>query len=271
MKKNFGFILGALYVLSGCGGGPPVLPPQPPNLHLSPASLSFGVWVVGNQSSSQTETLTNTGGSSLVISNIAITGANVTDFNESSTCGSSLTAGASCAITVTFSPSQVGPRSASINISDDSVGSPQLLSMSGTGGVSGPNATLSPTSLVFGDEVIGTTSSVQSVTLNNYGTATLSITGITASTNFGQTNACNSTLASGASCTLSVTFTPANTGSANGTLSFADSAPDSPQVVSLSGTGVAGACRVKEEECYSGHPCCPGLQCVAEGNRAFCQ
>ncbi len=74
---------------------------------------------------------------------------------------------------------------------------------------------------------------------SNYGTTTLSITGITASTDFGQTNTCNSTLPSGVSCTVSVTFTPGNTGSVNGTLSFADSAADSPQIVSLSGAGVA--------------------------------
>ncbi len=270
MKEFLVLMLSGLCVLSGCGGGQSA-PPPPPTLRLTPANLSFGVWVVGNQSSEQTGTLTNTGGLQLVINGIVITGVNAADFNQSNTCGSGLAPGASCNIEVTFIPSQLGERSASITITDDGVGSPQVLSMSGTGGDSGPNATLSPTSLAFGDQVVGTTSPPQTVTLSDYGTATLGITGITTSANFDQTNTCNSTLTSGASCTVSVTFTPANTGNMNGTLSFADSAPDSPQIVPLSGTGVAGTCRHKGEECYAGHPCCPGLTCVAEGDRDYCQ
>src|SRR5215469_10305150 len=204
-------MLGGLYVLSGCGGGPST-PPPPPAVRFAPATLNFGVWEVGTQSSAQVESLTNTGGSELLINNVAITGANATDFNLSSTCGSSLGAGANCTIDVTFTPSQLGVQSASITIADDVVGSPQLLSLSGMGGHPGPNATLSPASLVFGDEVIDTSSSPQSITLSNYGTTALSITGITSSANFGETNMCNSTLASGANCTVSVTFTPSNTG-----------------------------------------------------------
>jgi hypothetical protein len=172
---------------------------------------------------------------------------------------------------VTFTPSQLGERNASITITDDGVGNPQVLSLSGVGGDSGPNATLSATSLAFSSQTLDTTSPSQTITLSNYGTTTLGITSIAASTNFGQTNTCNSSLASGATCTVSVTFTPSNTGSLNGTLSFVDSAADSPQMVSLSGTGVAGQCRSKGEQCYSGHACCAGLQCVALGDRHYCE
>lgn len=271
MKKYFAVILSGLFLLSACGGGSSSAPPPPPTLQLAPPSLSFGLAVVGTTTGAQVETLTNTGGSELAISSVAITGTNATDFNRSSTCGSSLGAGANCTLNVTFTPSALGQRSASITVTDDSAGSPQVLTLNGMGGDSGPNATLSPTSLSFGNQVIGTPSPAQSITLSNYGTTALSITGITASSNFGQTNTCNLTLASGASCTVSVTFTPGNTGSLNGTLSFADSAADSPQTVSLSGTGVAGSCRTKGEQCYSGHPCCLGLQCVAQGNRDYCE
>ena len=243
MKKHLALVLGGLSLFGGCGGGSPSSPPPtPPTLNLAPASLGFGVWLVGTESGQQVETLTNTGGSELAINSVAITGTNATDFDLSSTCGSSLGAGVSCTLNVTFAPSQLGQRSASITIADDGVGSPQVLSMNGVGGDSGPNATLSPTSLVFGDQVIGTSSPAQSITLSNYGTTMLSITDITASANFGQTNTCNSTLASVASCTVSVTFTPGNSGSLNGTLLFVDSAANSPQTVSLSGTGVANTC-----------------------------
>jgi hypothetical protein len=226
------------------------------------------VSVIGT-TSSQVETLTNTGGSELALNSVAITGTNATDFDQSSTCGSSLGAGASCTLNVTFTPSQLGQRSASITITDDAAVSSQVLPLNGMGGDSGPNATLSPTSLSFGNQDVGTTSPAQPITLSNYGTATLNITGIAASTNFGQTNNCVSPLASGASCTVSVTFTPTGSGTLDGTLSLTDNAPDSPQMVSLSG-GV-GQCRSKGEQCYSGHPCCDGLQCVAEGDRAYCE
>jgi len=270
VKNCIALILCGLSLLNGCGSGSSA-PPPTPTLSLAPASLGFGVWVVGTASGSQVETLTNTGSSELAINGVAITGASATDFDLSSACGSSLGAGVSCTMNVTFTPSQLGERSASITITDDAVGSPQALSLNGEGGDSGPNATLLPTSLAFGNQDTDTTSSAQTITLSNYGTTTLGITGITVSANFGQTNTCNSTLASGASCTISVTFTPGNTGNLNGKLSFADSAADSPQTVSLSGTGVAGQCRTRGQQCYLGHQCCPGLQCVAASDRAFCE
>ena len=258
MKKHLGLVFGGLSLLGGCGGGP-----SPPNLQISPASLSFGVEVVGSESASQTETLTNTGGSELAISAITITGTKAADFEQNNTCASSLGAGASCTLNVTFTPSQFGQRSASITITDDAAVSSQVLSLTGTGGESGPNATLSATSLAFGNEGVDATSSTQSITLSNYGTMTLTITSITASADFGQTNTCSSTLASGASCTVSVTFAPEQTGSVNGTLSFADIAADSPQVVFLSG-GAAAQCVEKGHPCDT-VPCCPGLKCVFTG------
>jgi hypothetical protein len=238
MRKYSALILGGLCLFNSCGGGSSA-PPQPLTLQLAPASLNFGVAVVGTTSSSQVETLTNTGSSELPINGVAITGANARDFDLSSACGSSLGAGANCTLSVTFTPSQLGQRNASITIADDGVGSPQVLSLNGLGGETGPNATLSATSLAFGSQTVDKTSPPQTIMLSNYGTTALTITGITTGTNFGQTNTCNSPLVSGANCTVSVTFTPGNTGNLSGTLSFADSAADSPQMVSLSGAGVS--------------------------------
>lgn len=271
MRKYLVNLLGGLFLVSGCGGGSPASTLTPPTLSVAPASLSFGVWVVGTTSRSQVETLTNAGGTELAISGMAITGTNAADFEQNNTCGSSLGAGASCTLNVTFTPSQLGEHSASITVTDDAMVTPQVLSLTGVGGEYGPNAALSPTDLDFGNQDADTTSTAQTITLSNYGTTMLSIASIVASTNFGDTSTCDSTLASGASCTVSVTFTPGSTGSLNGTLSFADSAANSPQIVSLSGTGVAGACRKAGEQCYNAHPCCPGLQCVAASTRAFCE
>ena len=103
--------------------------------------------------------------------------------------------------------------------------------------VSGSNAILSPTSLTFATQLVGTASPVQSVLLNNYGTTTLSIAAIAATNNFSETDTCGSSVAAGASCTISVIFTPSVLGNLSGTLSITDDAPGSPQTVPLSGTG----------------------------------
>jgi hypothetical protein len=103
--------------------------------------------------------------------------------------------------------------------------------------VSGPNASLSSTSLNFATQLVGTISPAQSVMLTNYGTATLNITGIAATTNFGETDNCGLSVAAGTSCTISVTFAPGAVDNLAGTLSITDNAPGSPQTVSLNGVG----------------------------------
>ncbi|HUA17086.1 MAG TPA: choice-of-anchor tandem repeat GloVer-containing protein [Verrucomicrobiae bacterium] len=101
---------------------------------LSPLSLSFGTVTVGSKSAAKTVTLTNGGTSALAITSITITGTNASDFAETNTCGSSLAASASCTISVTFTPGATGSRSAAISVTDNAIGSPQKVTLSGTGG-----------------------------------------------------------------------------------------------------------------------------------------
>ncbi len=112
-----------------------------------------------------------------------------------------------------------------------------------SGGGSSTTASVSPTSLAFGNQTVGTTSAAQSVTLSNTGSSTLTISSITFTgtnaSDFAQTNTCGSSLAANTNCTIHVTFTPAATGSRSATLSVTDNASNSPQTTSLSGTGVA--------------------------------
>jgi len=215
---------------------------QAPTVALSSTSLSFGDQVLGTSSAPHTVTLSNASNAlALNITNIAITGTNAADFSQANTCGSRLPPGGECTITVTFAPSQIGPRSASVTINDSAAGSPEAVALSGTGVVSGPNVTVSATSLIFGTQLVGTSSLVQSVTLSNYGTATLNITSIGFAGadpgDFHETNTCGSSVAPGASCTINVTFSPTQRGSRTATLSVPDNAPGSPQTVSLGGTG----------------------------------
>jgi hypothetical protein len=148
-------------------------------------------------------------------------------------------AGANCTITVTFTPSATGSDTASVSITDNASGSPQSVSLSGTG--TAPVASVSPTSLAFGNVPIDITSSAQTVTLSNTGTATLGITsiGLTGAnaSDFAQSNACGSSLAAGANCTIVVMFTPSLAAAEKASLTITDNASGSPQTVSLSGTG----------------------------------
>ena len=100
---------------------------------LSATSLAFGNEPVTLTTASDAVTLTNTGSSALSISSITVTGSNAGDFTQTSTCGSSVAAGGNCTIVVLFTPSASGARTATISVADNASGSPQTISLSGTG------------------------------------------------------------------------------------------------------------------------------------------
>lgn len=214
---------------------------QTPTVTISAATLGFADQVIGTRSAQQVVTLSNTSVLALRIGSMTVTGTNTTDFSETNTCGSDLPPGGECGITVTFVPTKLGPRMASVTITDNAAGSPQAIALSGTGVISGPNITLSVTSLTFATQLVGSTSTAQSVTLSNYGTVTLSITsvGFTGADpgDFHQTNNCGSSITPGASCTISITFNPTQRGTRTAILTVSDNASGNRQTVSLGGTG----------------------------------
>ena len=109
---------------------------------------------------------------------------------------------------------------------------------------SGPAVTLSPTSLTWGNTVVGTTSTAKSVTLTNTGSATLNIASIATSGDFAPATSpkpCGSTLAAGKNCVIKVTFSPSQLGTRTGNITITDDASNSPQKVPLSGKGVPPA------------------------------
>jgi probable HAF family extracellular repeat protein len=208
-----------------------------PNATLSPTSLIFPTKAIGTVSAPKTVNLKNTGTASLTISNIAINGTNAGDFAQNHTCGSSLAAGASCTISVTFKPTASGTRTAALSITDNASGSPQKVMLSGVG----TTAKISTTSLSFGSVFIGKTGPAKAATLTNVGTTTLTISSIaitgTNAGDFAQTHTCGSSLAAGASCSISLTFKPTASGTQTASLSITDNAHGSPQTVSLTGRG----------------------------------
>lgn len=137
-------------------------------------------------------------------------------------------------VSISLTPTNVvGTTSAPTGVEDTGGGGDDALILA----ASAIAAAVSPTALTFGNQAVNTTSPAQSVTLSNTGSATLNISSITASADFAQTNTCAATLGLSATCTISVTFKPTATGLLNGTLTVTDDAPNSPQTVTLTGTG----------------------------------
>ena len=106
--------------------------------------------------------------------------------------------------------------------------------------VDAPGIALAPGSLSFSPQAVGTTSAPQTVALLAAGSQPLSISSIVASGDFAQTNTCGSTVPSGTSCTISMTFTPTATGIRTGGVTITDNATGSPQKLPLIGTGGSG-------------------------------
>jgi hypothetical protein len=160
-----------------------------------------------------------------------------------------LTPGISCTLPVSFSPTAPGVNHGTLVLTDNALNATPsatqivLLNGTGTGTVLVPQAVLSPLSLAFGSRTTGTTSAAQTITLSNPGTGPLGITSITITgantAQFGQTSVCGATLAAGASCSISVTFTPSAVATYSAAVSVADNATGSPQSVQLTGAGIS--------------------------------
>lgn len=203
---------------------------------LTPPNLGFGPQKVGTTSPPQDATLVNASAAPLRVTEIQVTGANSKDFSQTNNCPSSLPPANSCQIQVTFTPTSVGDRSAALQVNYVGTFSPESVALSGTG-VSPISVSLTPAQMTFPTQIVKTTSAPQTATLKNTGTGDVTITAISASAPFFQTNNCPATLPTGQACQIQVTFHPTENGLANGTLSVTDNAPNSPQTVALSGTG----------------------------------
>ena len=205
-----------------------------PAVTLSASSLAFGNVIEGVTAAAKTVTLKNTGGGTLNISNIAVSG----DFAQATSatpCGSTLAATKSCNIKVTFTPAQLGALSGDITITDNASNSPQTVILTGTGE---PQATLTPVSATYAAQKVGTTSAAKVFTLANKQSVALNSIAISTTGVFSvSTTTCTTSLAAKTSCKISVVFQPTATGSTTGSLQVADSAIGSPQTSSLTGTG----------------------------------
>ncbi len=198
-----------------------------------PAELQFPTTDVGSTSAPLGTTIYDLGTDALTVSNVAASG----DFAvQSNSCGTVPASGGSCTIQVTFTPTAPGTRNGTLSITDSSAGSPHTVTLTGLGSTA--NLTVSPTQLTFASQAVGTTSTQQTVTVTA-NTAAIQVTRVQASGAFAETNSCGTSIPAFGSCQVLVTFTPTAAGALSGSITITDSAPNSPQTVSLTGTGQA--------------------------------
>jgi len=214
-------------------------------LEITPTAIAFPPQVITTQSPiSPYVLLTNTGTAPVTINSIALSGADAADFTLSNGCPLSpgtLQQGPisnTCDVYVYFTPAATGARTATLTVTD-SAGSPTAITLTGTGVAETKLLTVTPTTLVFGPQVTGTTSAVQYITVTNTGNFTVTFTNVTITTNYALSNNCTGQLSPNSSCSIGVTFTPTSTGTKTGTVTITDNATASPQKVNLSGTGIA--------------------------------
>ena len=201
---------------------------------LSPTSLTFGNQPVGTTSPSQTITLLNASNGGNGVPGFAITG----DFSSDPggcTSETILSTGSNCTISVWFTPTAGNTRTGTLTVTY-ALPTPLTLTASLTGTGLGPAVSLSSTSLDFPAQTVSTKSAPQVLTLTNTGNEALGPLKITRSGPFAETNNCGGALPPGASCAISVTFSPIDAGSGSGTLTLTDNA--GTQTVPLSGTGL---------------------------------
>jgi len=205
----------------------------------SVSSLAFGSVKVGSDSA-QSETLTNTGGGPLTISQVTATGRgfSVSGLALPVTLGS----GQSTSFKVVFSPTSGGAVSGAVDITSSNSNSNMTIAVSGSGAVAAGSLVATPASLAFGSVQVGSNSS-QSATVTNTGQAAVILSQAAASgAGFTISGlALPVTLNSGQSASFQVVFSPTASGAAGGSVALASNASNSSLSIPVTGTALAPA------------------------------
>ena len=222
------------------------VPPAFAVVKVTPTSLAFGSVLDGTTSAAQPLTVSNTGGASFTGIGVVVTA----PFSRAGgTCGATLTAGNTCTINVTFTPTVAGADTGTVTISGNVTVTGSPVALTGTGVAPTFTATVSPSPLAFGNWATGTTSNSLTLTVTNTGNSALAGGTFTFGGGTPQPfsrpagtagGTCGATLAVGATCTYNVRFAPTTAGAVSRTLTVAyTGATVTPTPVTLTGTGVA--------------------------------
>jgi hypothetical protein len=207
-----------------------------PKLVISPATLSFGSVNVGSSATKQ---------ATLTASNAAVTVSSDHSSNpEFSIVGMNLpltiAAGKSVAVTLQFAPSAAGAASGKANFVSNAINSPTAEQLSGTGvAQSGPQLTVSPGTLSFGNVTVGSSATLQATLTASNAPVILSLDQSSSSEFVIQTLKLPLTISAGKSIPVTIQFTPNASGTASGKAGFISNALNSPTVEQLTGNGVA--------------------------------
>jgi hypothetical protein len=204
-------------------------------LSSSDPSLSFGNVSVGN-SGTQSETLTNSGGSSVTISqaNVSVNSFRVTGLSLPMT----LSAGQSFTFGVAFAPTTGGGATGTISVMSDASNATLTISLAGTATVTGQLA-VSPATLNFGNVIVGQSKSLTGTLTASGSSITVTNAGMTTSEFTVSGLSLPLTLSAGQSASFSVKFTPQASGTAAASAAFTSNASNPSAVESLTGSGTA--------------------------------
>ena len=242
--ENLRFCIGNDAVTKACNAFRDV--PLAPVISVAPATVAFGNTFVNATSAAQTITVGNTGFSPLNVTGVTKTGTDAASFTPTNNCTAPVAPGATCTITVTFSPTTAGAKTATLAIASNDPSTPsKTVALTGTG--VNPSVSLTPGSLTFAAQNVGTNSVVQTIVVRN--TGTVRITGQTVTLAGANANqfvinnplGCVGNLPVGATCNINVRFTPtAGTASGPRTATITvSSAIGGTVVANLTGTAVA--------------------------------
>jgi archaellum component FlaF (FlaF/FlaG flagellin family) len=205
---------------------------------VAPSSFTFASQAVNTVSSSQSVTVTNTGSVTLTITSITAS----QNFTQQNNCTAPLAPNAACTIQVSFAPTTTGALNGVLTVFGNLPSGQVTASLSGTGLPAG-NIVLNPTSMDFGNSLIGTLTAAQNLTISNTGGVSVNLQTPKITGDFQiNANTCGTSLAPNTGCTLSIIFKPTAAGGRAGILSISDD--EGTQVVQLSGNGQAPATAV---------------------------
>jgi trimeric autotransporter adhesin len=213
-----------------------------PVASVTPTALSFSQ-VVKTSSANQTVMVANTGTAPLVLSGITFSGAQASEFSKAtaSSCGTSVAAGASCTVLVSFKPAAVGVRTGVLNVAHNATGASSSVALNGTGTTTAqPVASVNQNVLGFASQAVGS-KALQTVSLTNTGSAALVLSSLRVSglnaAEFTLSGTCAAALsvAPGQSCTMAVQFLPTAVGTRTASLQLSSNA----SAVTISLTGLA--------------------------------
>jgi hypothetical protein len=202
-------------------------------------AINFGDQIIGTSSNSQNVFISNVGNGFVFVNGVGVAGPDAADFQSSGICGG-LVPGATCAVSVSFNPATIGPKTARLAIGSNAQNAATVnaIGLSGNGvPVLRALASLSATGVGFGNTIFGGAAAPQTVTLTNQGSLPLLIQSASTSAEYVQTNNCPANLGAQASCTISLRFVPFGLGPRAGEFVLTSNAANSPNRVLLEGNG----------------------------------